>query len=132
MNPILQTVRRLFGSKEKPTGNAATAAGLPANRSQEERRSGRCRIPKEQQACELKVGTSVLSGLLANESKRGFAVLVDRMEGLKVGAKAELHTKWACFRVQVAFINRVAPPEDTAADSDSWFQVGLKVRQRIQ
>jgi hypothetical protein len=132
MNPILQKVRKLLGSKGKPTDNAANGTEPPAKRSREERRSGRCRIPKEQQTCELKVGTSVLPALLVNESKRGFAALIDRLEGLKVGDKVELHTKWAWFKVRVVFINRVAPPEDAAPGCASWFQVGMKVRQRLQ
>jgi hypothetical protein len=131
MNSILQKVRKLLGSKGKSTDNAATGTEPPTKRSQEERRSGRCRIPKEQQSCELKAGTSVLPALLANESKRGFAVLIDRLDGLKVGDKVELHTKWAWFKVQVVFINEAAPPEDAAPECASWFQVGMKVRQRL-
>jgi hypothetical protein len=73
-----------------------------------------------------------LSAVLANESKRGFAVLVDRLDGLQVGEKLELHTEWGRFKVQVVFINGVAPPEDAAPQCASWFQIGMKVRQRLQ
>jgi hypothetical protein len=132
MNSILEKIRKLLGSKDKPIANAATGTEPPAKRGQEERRSCRCTVPKERQSCELKVGDSVLAALLANESKRGFSVLIDRLDGLKVGEKAELHTLWGWFKVRVVFINSVAPPEDAASECDSWFQVGMKVRQRLQ
>ena len=132
MNSIFEKVRKLLGSKDKPTGNAATGTEPLAKRSQEERKSGRCTIPKERQSCELKVGDNVLSALLVNESKRGFAVLIDRLDGLKVGENVELDTQWGWFKVRVVFINRVAPPEDAAPECASWFQVGMKVRQRLQ
>ena len=132
MNSILQKVRKLLVSKHKPTDNAATGTEPFAKRGRDERRSGRCTVPQARQSCELKVGTNVLSGLLANESKHGFAVLIDRLDGIKIGEKVELHTEWGWFKVRVVFINSVASPEDAAPKCASWFQVGMKVRQRLQ
>jgi hypothetical protein len=131
MTSIFQAVLEFFAPQGVPTDYPTGTRPL-AKRGQEERRSGRCRVPKERQPCELKVGDNVLSGLLANESKRGFAVLIDRLDGLKVGEKVELRTEWGRFKVRVVFVNSVVPPDDVASDSASWFQVGMKVMQRLE
>jgi hypothetical protein len=131
MNAILQKVRKLLVSEEEPTNKATTGTEPDAKPGRDERKSCRCRVPKERRSCELKVGDNVLSALLANESKRGFAVLIERLGGLKVGEKAELHTEWGWFKVRIVFINEVAPPEDADPKCASWFQVGMKVRRRL-
>ena len=89
-------------------------------------------MPQARQSCELKVGTKVLSASLVNESKGGFAVLIDRLDGLKIGKKVELHTNTGWFTVRIVYINKVAPPENAAPECDSWFRLGMKIKQRLQ
>ena len=89
-------------------------------------------VPQARQSCELKVGANVLSASLVNESKAGFAVLIDRLDGLKVGKKVELHTNMGWFMVRIVYISKVAPPRDAAPECDSWFRLGMKIKQRLQ
>ena len=58
----------------------------------DDRKSTRNQVSKARQSCELKVGTGVVPALLVDESRGGFAILIDRLEGLKRGKKAKLHT----------------------------------------
>ena len=67
-----------------------------------------------------------MSASLVNESKDGFAVLIDRLDGLKIGKKAELHTDMGRFTVRIVYIDKVGQPIDAAFKSDCWFRVGMK------
>jgi hypothetical protein len=121
MNPIVQTMPKSLVAEEQPTGEEPLA-----KLRRDSRKSCRSTVPKERQACELKVGANVSSALLANESKHGFAVLIDRLNGLKIGKKAELHTDMGRFTVRIVYINKVGQPIDAAFQSDCWFRVGMK------
>jgi len=73
-----------------------------------------------------------LSASLINESIDGFAVLIDRLDGLKVGKKVELHTNMGWFKVQIVYINKAARPNDAAPECDTWFRLGMQIKQRSQ
>ena len=73
-----------------------------------------------------------MSALLVNESQGGFAVLVDRPDGLKIGKKVELRTNMGWFMVRVVYINKAARPINAAPGCDSWFQAGVRIKQRLQ
>lgn len=92
MNPIVQKIQEILVSKEGPTDEAITGTKPLLKPGRDERRSDRCMVPQARQSCEFKVGANVLSASLVNESKDGFAVLIDRLDGLKVGQKVKLHT----------------------------------------
>ena len=89
-------------------------------------------MPQVRQSCELKVGANVLSASVVNESKTGFSVLIDRLDGLKAGKKVKLHTNMGWFTVQIVYINKVTPPRNAASECDSWFRLGMKIKQRLQ
>ena len=84
------------------------------------------RYPKARQSCELKVGTGVVPALLVDESRGGFAILIDRLEGLKRGKKAKLHTDMGWFVVRIVYIRKAARPSGSDSKCDTWFRVGLR------
>jgi len=92
----------------------------------EERRANRRIVPKEKQPCEIKFKSHVLQAMLIDESKYGFSVLTDRLEGLKIGKKAYLHTKMGRFLIKVVYINGVARPDGASSENDTWFRLGVK------
>jgi hypothetical protein len=103
-----------------------TCSKLRWQPSREERKSDRCPVPQSRQSCEVKVGASVLSASLVNESQSGFGVLIDRLEGIKAGKKVELHTKTGWVTVRVVYVKKVAAPRNTTSKSDAWFWLGMK------
>jgi uncharacterized protein YbcI len=126
MNPIAQKVRKLFVSKRDQTDKRITGTKLISKRGSSQRKSYRCTVPPARRSCELKVGANLFSALLVNESKCGFGVLIDRLDGLKIGEKFELHTDMGWFTVRTVYINEVAAPKDVDNKCDSWFRLGLK------
>jgi hypothetical protein len=95
--------------------------------SRNERKSRRHPVPEERQHCQLKVGTDVLSAVLVNKSERGFAVLIDSRNDLRVGQKVHLHTHQGWFTIRVVYITEIARPKDAdSGDSDgsSCFRLG--------
>jgi len=126
MSAIVQKMPKSLVSQEKPTDEAATGAKSPVKPRRDERKSYRCTVPEARRSCELKVKANVLPVSLVNESKRGFAVLIDRLDGLKIGDKAQLHTDMGWFAVRIVYINKVARPEYAASKCDSWFRLGMK------
>jgi len=133
MNPISQKMSKLLVSEEDPTDEkVVTGTESFSKPGRDERRSCRCMVPQARQSCELKVGANVLSASLVNESAGGFAVLTDRLDGLKVGKKVELHTNMGWFTVRIVYINKVARPENAAPECDCWFRLGMKIKQRLQ
>ncbi|MFZ1933447.1 MAG: hypothetical protein WCB27_24545 [Thermoguttaceae bacterium] len=116
-------------STDEPT---VTGTKSIAKQRRDDRRSNRCNVPPARQSCELKVGANVRSASLVNESKDGFAVLTDRLDGLKVGKKVELHTDIGRFTVRVVYIQNVVPPRNAAPECESWFRVGMKIKQQLQ
>ena len=117
------------------TGNDSTdetiADTTPASKPRiEDRKSCRVEVPPSRQACELKVGADVVSARLVNESRGGFAVLVDRLNGIKVGKKVELRTTTGRFRVRVVYIKKVARPKDAAPECDSSVSGGTEEVRR--
>jgi hypothetical protein len=139
MNSILQKVRKLVASKEDPAASEGATDTKPqttanktitgsksiAKSSIDDRKSHRYTVPQEHRSCELKVGGNVLSAALVNESKTGFAVLIDRLDGLEVGEKVELNTDMGRFTVQIVYVSEVAPPE-YATQCKSLFRLGVK------
>lgn len=97
----------------------------------DQRKSCRFKVPQARRACELKVEADFLSASLANESKDGFAILIDCADNLKVRKLVELHTLRGCFLVWVVYIRKVARPKDAPPERDSWFKVGLEIKQRL-
>ena len=132
MNPIVEQMPTSLISEEDPTDEAITDTKLAVKPGRDERKSCRCTVPQIRQPCELKIGANVLSALLANESKTGFSALIDRLDGLKVGQKVELHTNIGSFMVRIVYINKVVPPRNAAPGCDSWFRLGMKIKQRLQ
>ena len=90
MNTMVQKIQE--ASKEGPIDQATTGTKPLVKLGRDERMSERCMVPQDCQSCELKVGADVLSASLVNESKGGWAILIDRLDGLKVGQKVKLHT----------------------------------------
>jgi hypothetical protein len=103
-----------------PTVKSISKPGL------DDRKSPRCPVPPARQSCELKVGGKVLSALLVNESEGGFAVLIDRADGLKVGKKVELRMGTRSSTVKIVYIRKVARPQNVAGEGDCWFHLGMK------
>jgi hypothetical protein len=98
-------------------------------RGRDERRSHRHVVPQARQPCEVKIGANVLSASLLNESESGFAVLVNRLDGLKIGQKVQLYTKPKWITVRVVHIEQVARPKDASPSNrecDHWFRLGMK------
>ncbi len=96
-------------------------------RSRDERKSRRQKVPQERQQCQLKVGTNVLSACLVNKSERGFAVLIDGRNGIRVGQKVHLHTNLGWFKVRVVYLTEVALPKDAGtgnSDGGPCFRLG--------
>jgi hypothetical protein len=126
MNPIAKKTPQTPVLRAEPTDAAVTGAQSPSRPGRDERRSRRCTVPRARQSCKLKFGARILSASLLNESKGGFAVLTDRLEGLTVGKKVELHTRLGHFMVRVIYINEVARRTGAAPRRDAGFQLGLK------
>jgi hypothetical protein len=133
MDPIAKKMPDVYVLEEDSTDEPiVTATKSIAKQRRDDRKSSRCTVPPARQPCELKVGANISSASLVNESKDGFAVLIDRLDGLKVGKKVELRTDVGWFMVRIAYINQVAPPRNAAPKCDSWFRVGMKIKQRLQ
>ena len=132
MNPIVQKMPESFVFDEGLTDEAITGTTSLSKPGIDDRRSCRRTVPQVRQSCELKVGSNVLSASVVNESKTGFSVLIDRLDGLKAGKKVELHTNMGRFTVQIVCINKVVPPKNAAPECDSWFRLGMKIKQRLQ
>jgi hypothetical protein len=129
MNPIAENTSDGLVSEEAPTVKAVAAMKPLAKPGRDDRKSCRCTVPQEHQFCELKVGDDVLLALLVDQSAGGFAVLVDRLDGLKIGEKVDLNTDMGTFTVRIVHINEVAPPKDVAIDR--CFRVGVKKTHRF-
>lgn len=110
-------------SSEAATPAKETAAQL----SRDDRKSTRCNVPPTRQACTLKVGGNLVPALVVDKSAGGFAVLIDNLDGLKVGTKSELQTDSGKFKIRIVYINKVARPLNApAGSSDSWYRLGTK------
>jgi uncharacterized protein YbcI len=125
MNPINKTAPPL-ASKKAPSAGAVARKKPPANLSRDKRRSNRRNVQQARQACELKVGANIVSALLVNESKTGFAVLTKRLADLKIGALIQLHTDNGFFTVRVVHVKEVARPRDASPAWRPKFRLGLK------
>ena len=113
-------------SPPRETTVFATGAWTPGR---EDRKSSRIAVPAARQSCELKVGDDLLSALLVDESRGGFAVLIDRLEGIELGKKADLRTDRGWFKVRIVYIAEAAPhahPAHSDPKCDSWFRLGLR------
>jgi hypothetical protein len=100
--------------------------GISGLQQRDERRATRSAVPKEKQPCEIKFKSTVLPATILDVSSYGFSILLDRLEGLKVGKKAHLHTKMGRYLIKVVYINSVAPPDGAPPGSDTWLRLGLK------
>ena len=132
MKRIVQKVPESFVFDEGPTDEAIPGTKSAAKPSRDERRSCRRTVPQDRQSCELKVGNKVMSASLENMSDGGFSALIDCLDGLKIGKKIELRTKMGWFKVRIVYINQAARPKDAASECDSWFRLGMKIKQRLQ
>lgn len=94
--------------------------------SRNNRKSCRIAVPDARQSCELKVGAHLLSALLVDESKGGFSIMVDCLEGIKSGKRANLHTDMGWFKVRIVYIKKVARPAHADPKCDCWFRLGLR------
>lgn len=92
----------------------------------DDRKSCRNVVPQARQSCELKTASNVLPALLVNESQGGFAVLIDGLDGIKIGKKVELHTDMGWFTVRVIYASKVASPNNVAPKGDAWYRLGIK------
>ena len=130
-DPIAKKMPDVYPLEEEDSTDEPIVTGTKsiAKQGRDERKSCRCTVPQDRQACELKVGANVLLALLVDKSAGGFGVLVDRLGGLKTGEKAELHTDMGQFTVRIVHIREVALPKDTALDT--CFLVGMKKARRF-
>ncbi len=112
-----------------PAGGAAAVQKSAMARHREDRKSVRNQVPQARQSCELKVGADVAPALLVDESSGGFAILIDRLEGLKSGKRAKLHTDTGWFEVRIVYVRKAAPPPGSASKSDTWFRAGLRKKR---
>jgi hypothetical protein len=126
-----ESVSECLSSEDMQIVDWAADEEPPAIPGRDERRSCRFVVPHTQQACEMKVGTQTLLGALVDMSEGGFAVLVARLDGLKVGRKVELNTDMGRFTVRITYINEVARPKKAASGSDFWFRLGMKKTRRF-
>jgi hypothetical protein len=108
------------------TGEAAVGPKKSGLSCRDERKSCRFQVPEGRQSCELKVGASLLPAMLVDESKGGFAVLIERLEGLKSGKKVALRTDLGWCKVRIIYVRKAAPPANSDAKSDCWFRLGLR------
>ena len=126
MNPILQKARKLLVSKKKPTEKAPAAIVPAAKPGGEERGSHRLPVSPDHQPCELRVKENILAAALINESKTGFAVLTDRLDGLEVGEAVEVHTDRDWIAAEIVYIEKVAACASSVTGCNTLFQLGVK------
>jgi hypothetical protein len=129
MNTIVQNTRTPPVSDDESTEKAATGMAPPAKPGRDARRARRLPVPPAHQPCELRVKPKILAAALVNESETGFAVLIDRLDGLAVGEEVDLHTDSGWIPVQIVYIEEVAPCAYTATKCDTLFQLGVKKTQ---
>jgi hypothetical protein len=110
-------------------GQAAAVEKLPCAPGRDERKSVRSQVPEARRSCELKIGADVLPALLVDESRGGFAVLIDHLDGLKSGKKAKLHTDMGWFQVRIVYIRKTARPSFSNSKSDTWLRLGLRKKR---
>ena len=108
------------------TGEAAAVQKPAYAPGRDERKSVRNQVPQTRQSCELKIGTDVAPALLVDESRGGFAILIDCREGLKCGKKARLHTDTGWFLVRIVYVKKAAPPSGSDSKCDTWSRLGLR------
>jgi hypothetical protein len=101
----------------------------PCVPGRDDRKSCRNPVPEARQSCELKLGDDVLPALLLDESRGGFAILADRLEGAKPGKKAKLHTDMGWFQVRIVYVREAARPAHANTKSDRWFRLGLRKKR---
>jgi hypothetical protein len=110
---------------EEPVGKKALSKpGL------EDRKSTRHPVPETQQSCELTVGREVVQGLVMDESRGGFGVVIDRLGGTKTGKKVKLHTSAGWFTVRIVYLKKASRPEGASHKCDTWYRLGLKKVRR--
>jgi hypothetical protein len=125
MNPTPQEVDRPVSAETEPAAKATAGAALPAESGRAARKSARVRVQRVLQPCELRVEANTLPAALMNESRTGFAVLLDSSDGLKIGGKVELRTEAGWVTGEVVYIRKVASCLPSSS-CDSLFQVGAK------
>lgn len=103
-----------------------TGTKVKTKATRDDRRARRYNVPKDRQRCELKAKGSVWPAFLVNESASGCAVLIDRVDGLHIGEKVELHTDQGWLKFRVVYIKAATAPESSGTKSDKWFRLGLK------
>ena len=109
-----------------PANDPFSSRKLSELQKRDERRASRSVVPEEKQPCEIKLKSTVLPATLLDVSSYGFSILLDRLEGFKVGRKAHLHTKMGRFLVKVVYIQSIARPDNAPSGSDTWFRLGVK------
>jgi hypothetical protein len=92
----------------------------------DDRKSCRIRVSEDRRSCDLKFGAVVLPALLMDESRGGFAVLVDRLDGLKAGKKANLRTDAGWFKVRVIYIQEAVRSPFSDSKCECWYRLGLR------
>jgi hypothetical protein len=126
MNPLAKKTAAPSAAQKDRT-EIKTVADKPCARPRrDQRKATRYPVQPEHQFCELQVGDNVLSTLLVNESQTGFAVMADRLSGLKTGNKVRLHTHKGWFTVEIVYIREIAPPRDVDLSVEVLFWLGLK------
>ena len=91
-----------------------------------DRKSSRNPVPDVRQLCDLKVGAKLLPAILVDESKGGFAITIDCLDGLKAGKRGKLRTDAGWFNVRIVYVTKVSPPTHCDSKSDCWLRVGLR------
>jgi hypothetical protein len=130
-NPDVYCLDRADCFEPQPgDGDSIGAAAVLQKKScaarRDDRKSDRNRVPEARQSCELNVGDNLIPALLMDESRDGFAVMIDRLEGVKSGKKAKLRTDAGWVNVRIIYITKAAPPAYSDPKSDCWFRLGLR------
>ena len=107
-------------------GAAATVQKKSCATCRDDRKSCRNPVPEARQPCELNIGDNLIPALLMDESRGGFAVMIDRLEGVKSGKRAKLRTDAGWVNVRIIYIKKAAPPAYSDPQSDCWFRLGLR------
>jgi hypothetical protein len=126
MDAIAQKKPNSRTSKNNQNDKAATGSEPREKPGPCGRMAHRNRVPQAHQPCELKVDANILPAALVNESKTGFAVLIDCLDGLEIGKEVELHTDLGWFTAQIVYISEVVPCGCFVNKCDSLFQLGVK------
>jgi hypothetical protein len=93
----------------------------------ENHKSFRCRVPRENQSAELRVGDHSMQISLTDESADGFAALTTSDPTVDRGTLARLHTHNGDYEVQVAYVRAMGVVSiRDSGDPQNLYRIGLQ------